>query len=125
MIFFDHWHAEEIGLVEGAIDAVKELQSRGIKVYSATNQDKYRFEYLRDIQGLGELFDGMYGSCNIGFAKPQTEYFQHILDDLKIMPEEVVYFDNTKRHVDAAALLGITSYFVEDKDVLIKQIKTL
>jgi putative hydrolase of the HAD superfamily len=123
--FFTHWHTAEEGLVEGAINAVKQLKNRGVKVYSATNQDKYRLEYLRTQMGFGELFDTMYGSCNVGYAKPNPQFYTEILTKLNVDASEVVYFDDHQINVDAASSLGITSFFVDDVNVLIEQIGNL
>jgi putative hydrolase of the HAD superfamily len=54
-----------------------------------------------------ELFDAQFYSCEMGLAKPDPAYFQHVLDALGLRREEALFLDDTAANVESAAALGI------------------
>ena len=91
------------------LSVVKELRAKGMKCYLATNQEQYRTDYLR--KQLGDQFDGIFASCEMGCQKPSFEFFEKVLEETKVKPEEIVFFDDTQKHVDGAKKLEIKAYF--------------
>jgi phosphoglycolate phosphatase-like HAD superfamily hydrolase len=53
---------------------VSDLKSVGICLALATNNERYRTEYLRD-QAMADWFDVVLGSYQVGFRKPDARYF--------------------------------------------------
>ena len=52
---------------------------------------------------------------NSHFAKPSTGYYQEILDNNNLKPEEVIFFGNSEKDdCEASLKLGIKSYLVGD-----------
>ena len=85
------------------ISKIQELRKEGINCYVATNQEKYRLEFLRNEMKFSEYFDGIFCSAEIGLKKPQKEYFDYILKSLEISPDKVVYFDDSAENIDVAS----------------------
>ena len=56
---------------------------------------------------FSEYFDGVFCSAEIGFKKPQKEYFEYILDSLGVLPNQVIYFDDAEENIDTAESLWI------------------
>jgi putative hydrolase of the HAD superfamily len=93
------------------IDLIKDYRSRGIKCYLATEQEKYRGEYMKNIM-FPELFDGYFITAELGVKKDNPEFFIKIIDHLKlsearIEPSDVFFFDDSQSKVDAANAVGI------------------
>ncbi|MFA4931287.1 MAG: HAD-IA family hydrolase [Patescibacteria group bacterium] len=127
--FLQFWFKTEHHLNQPVISIIKELRNHGIKCFLVTNQEKYRTEYMKHDMGFNELFDDVYSSSAIGHKKPAPEFFHHVLHDLEskyhIHPTEIMYFDDTKSHIDQARQLGIDAYFYENYDQFFVQVSSL
>ncbi|CAN5683533.1 hypothetical protein BH11PAT2_BH11PAT2_03800 [soil metagenome] len=114
----DYWFSSESTRDEEVLAIVKQLRDRGVKCYIATRQEKYRLQYLLDVVGLKDDFDGIFCTCNIGFDKSDPAFFKHALAELGLEPKEVLYFDDLQKNVDTASGLGISAHFYDGIDVL-------
>lgn len=74
--------------------------------YFVTDQEKYRAQYLQS-HGIDKHFDGSFYSCNLGYTKNEKEFFQKILDQLHLSPQEVMYRDDEEENVSVATELHI------------------
>ena len=86
---------------------VKRLRELGTKVYLASNQERYRTEYLKNELGFEKNFDGAFISCEIGAGKDTPNFFNHILETLKTTPEKCIFFDDDIKNIQVARSLGI------------------
>ena len=55
---------------------------------------------------LEDYFDAIYLSFRIGVMKPNPKFFQVVLDNEDILPEESLFVDDGARNVEAASKLG-------------------
>ncbi len=115
--FLQFWFKSEHKVDEKIVAAIKELRSRGIKCYLATNQEKHRTKYMKEQMGFGQLFDKVYSSAEIGSRKPTPEFFEFILGEVKsqhgIEPEEVMFFDDSAENIAAAKQLKIDAHLYQ------------
>ena len=84
-------------------------------LYSNTNHihlERFKKWLSRDFPGFDGLFQKVYYSCEFGFNKPYKEGFLKILEEQKTKPDECVFVDDTKRHVQTATELGIQAVWV-------------
>jgi HAD superfamily hydrolase (TIGR01509 family) len=63
-------------------------------------------------------FEHIFISSEMGVRKPEAEGFTRILDHCRVTPGEVIFFDDFKPNVDAAAELGIRAFLVDSPDVI-------
>ncbi len=63
-------------------------------------------------------FEHIFISSEMGVRKPEAEGFTRILNHCGVKPGEVVFFDDLKLNVDAAAALGIRAFLVDSPDVI-------
>lgn len=122
--FMKEWFEAENHPNVPLVKIIERSRENGIHCYLVTNQEKYRTEFIRNTM-FPEVFDEIFSSSEIGAMKPSEDYFQAVLGKLAvegIKPEEIVYFDDSQRNVDAASELGIRGLLyqgVDDvKDVL-------
>ena len=55
----------------------------------------------------------------MGVCKPSADFFNKILEAERVKPDEVLFVDDSKRNIEAAACLGINTLWVDaDKDWL-------
>ncbi len=89
----------------------KELAGR-LPVYIASNYSEWISHHMAN-SGLAGHVAGVYASYQIGVRKPHEGFFLHILNDLGLSTDEVVFIDDQPANLDAARALGIRSYEAE------------
>ncbi len=107
------WFRAEDNVDQQIIELVIKLRENSILSYIATNQEKYRTEYMRSEMGFENIFSGIFSSAEIGSKKPDKEFYEFILQELGkkgITKEEIFYIDDTATNVDSAKALGVDSY---------------
>jgi putative hydrolase of the HAD superfamily len=62
---------------------------------------------MRDVLGYDRHFDRVYYSCEMGVVKPDRRFFEIILDDLGLAPDQVGLIDDNAKNVASAQALGI------------------
>lgn len=117
----EYWFSSENTKDEEVLQIIKDLRARGVKCYIATRQEKYRMQYLLEVVGLKDHFDGTFCTCDIGYDKSQPEFFEHVLKELGAEPVEVLFFDDTQKNVDLAKGMGINAHFYDGIEVLERQ----
>lgn len=108
----EQWFKTEDVPDEALLAYIQEIRARNIPCYVATNQERYRGEYLRNVMLAGR-FDGYYISADLGTEKPEPGFFRAILDDLLaagIDAGSVAFFDDTQANVDAALGAGLRAH---------------
>jgi putative hydrolase of the HAD superfamily len=97
----------------GVLSAIAEVRRRGVLCCLATNQQRHRAKYMSETLGYHRLFDAEFYSCHLGVAKPDGAYFERILDNIGLDPNQVLFLDDHQANVDAAQLVGLhASVFV-------------
>lgn len=109
-----YWFNTESWVNDKILNTVRTLRQNNIKCLLATNQERYRTDFLLLNMDFGVLFDNVYSSAFIGYKKPQREFFEFIFINTKLRPEEFLYFDNDMSNVNAAKALGINAYLYTD-----------
>ncbi len=116
--FLKYWFETESDTDKEVLRIVDELRLKGIKCYIATRQEKYRKQYLLDVVGLKDHFDGIFCTCDIGYDKWEQGYWDFVFKDLNISPDEIMFFCDGQKNVDNAEKFGIKAYFYTDISVL-------
>lgn len=119
--FLKYWFDSENEKNEEVLKLVADLRSKGIKCYLATQQEKYRLQYLLDTIGLKNYFDGAFSTCEVGCEKKQPEFHMFVLKKLGLNPSEILYFDDNEKNIQTARQLGIEAYIYENLETLKQQ----
>jgi putative hydrolase of the HAD superfamily len=123
--FIRHWFTTEATLDTTVLKRIDALRAKGFKCYIASRQEKYRMAYLLDEVGLKKHFDGTFVTCEVGYDKSQKEYWEQVIGKLGLQPEEILFFDDTKKNVDMAQSMGIDAHFYDRIQVLEEQVARL
>ncbi len=113
------WNAMLLDFPENHVNTLKKLR-KNYKVYLLSNSNIIHFDSytttFREKYGfeLGDLFDKMWFSFQIGIIKPEPDIFRYILKDENLVPEETLFVDDTLMHVESAWSLGIRGFHLED-----------
>lgn len=116
--FLNYWFSGECNTDKEVLKLVGDLRLKGIKCYIATRQEKYRKEYLLNVVGLKDDFDGIFCTCDIGFDKWEQGYWDYVFKELNSTADEIMFFCDSQKNVDNAEKLGIQAYFYSDIGVL-------
>lgn len=107
-----HW-SKSVGSVNPkAIEALSKIDS-DVKVVLATNATS---RLRADLAALGihEFFHDIANSSELGYVKPEPEFYRAALKLAGSIPEETLFIDDTLENVDAAASLGMISHLYID-----------
>lgn len=118
--FLQYWFAEEYILNKGLIEYVGRLRKSGMRVVLATNQEKYRTQYMLDHMGFAGVFDKVYSSAHLGLKKPAVEFFAHLVEDMRVVKDQVLFWDDDQRNIDGALEYGIAAEFYHDYELFLK-----
>jgi putative hydrolase of the HAD superfamily len=116
------WFAGEINENKEVRSAIMALNSPGLIKIGATNQEKYRTEYLTKALNLSELFAKTYSSAYLGVKKPNPQFYKSIANDLDISLAEIIYWDDDQENVEVANSLGMKAYQFTNTQQFLDQI---
>jgi putative hydrolase of the HAD superfamily len=94
---------EEIN--QGALDLILRLHGN-YKLAVLSNSPIGLTQWLADWNVLN-FFDVVFCSGDEGIAKPDPKAFELTLERLRVKPNEAVFIDDTRGHVEAAQKLGL------------------
>lgn len=127
--YLDEWFTHESSINKELIFYIKELREQNIKCYLATNQEKYRVEYLSKNLSMSSRFDGIYASANLSYRKPEIKFYEKIyLDFPNLKKEEILLWDDTLENVESALKFGfcaeVYTSFDDFKKIMRKYVGT-
>jgi HAD superfamily hydrolase (TIGR01509 family) len=111
----------------GIFDWLQNLTNH-YSIYLLSNTSKIHAEIFTNIslgpnnESLFVLFDQIFYSFEIGLVKPNPEIYQHVLNELNILPNDLLFFDDNESNILAAQKLGIDAVHIIDPSKSISQI---
>lgn len=110
------------------VSLVRELKNKWIICYAATNQEKYRTEYMKNNMWFDGLFDAVYSSADIWYKKPDRDFFDFLIEHVSNTywitdSSEILFFDDDVENVEWAKKSGLMSYHYEELDDLTTVLK--
>lgn len=116
--FLNLWFTTETKPDNQILELVKQIRNMDIKCYLATDQEKYRAEYMNNTLGFNKHFDDTYYSCYVGHQKSEREFFERIVKNLNLNPDEIAYLDDDSENIEVAKQLGIQAQLFISMDDL-------
>lgn len=99
-------YQEEIAATKALI---ADLKAAGYRLIVLSNMSKEYISFLRQKPVYG-YFEGEVISCETGTVKPEREIYATLLERYDLDPAQTLFIDDRRENVDAAALLGITTF---------------
>lgn len=105
-------------LDKGLISIVASLRAQGLNCYLATDQEKYRAQYLLESMDFKSVFDASFISCFVHGRKSQDRFWEKVINELKKMPagiepDEIAFFDDIQENIDTASTFGVKAFLFE------------
>ncbi len=104
--FIERWFEEDSVTDHRLVACIRALRGSGIRCCLATNQERYRSEYLASNMGFGDIFDGLYFSATIGYRKPDLRFYASVTQAIGLPRESILFWDDEQANVDAAREYG-------------------
>lgn len=84
------------------------LKKRGLKIGLISNAARSSRTYSRMLNsyGIGEYFDSLTISCEVGYLKPAREIFHRSIEELSVQPHEAIHVGDLFK----ADVVGAVSY---------------
>lgn len=121
-----YWFEHENNVDQKIIDSVNTLQKNGIRCFIATNNEKYRTEYLASTLELSTYFTKIFSSSSLGAKKPQREFWQLVFEQLPdLQKEEILVVDDDKENIASAQEFGFETHLYTDYDTYAKRNSSL
>lgn len=97
-------------------DWIKDLQSRGFKVYCLSNMSFKSVRENADALDFIPMLDGAILSCYYKLIKPQPEIYELLFSKYELNPCECIFFDDLPRNILAAQKMGMQGVVFESKE---------
>ena len=110
----DPWLRIEVD--EGAMAVVAEVRASGTPCHLATNQQSVRADHMRAVLRYEDVLDGCFYSYEMGAAKPDPAYFEHIVAALDLPADRLLFVDDRPDNVAAARSVGLMAEEVPQHD---------
>lgn len=107
----DFWFKTEDVRNSVLLAIIIELKEKGFECYLATDQEKYRANYMKTAM-FKDLFTDYFVSAELGVAKTDPKFFELMLKQLQnshpdLKPSDVILFDDSQPKVSTAQSVGI------------------
>ncbi len=118
-----YWFKNDIRIDSELVAAIQPLRQH-YRCLLASQQEVNRKQQLWEVKGLNKQFDRFYCTCDIGYLKKNPRFYEFMVDQLiedkwihKV--EDIIYWDDSPRFLEAARSIGIHAiHFKENEDIL-------
>jgi putative hydrolase of the HAD superfamily len=102
-----HDVSHRIGYLPGALDFLRNVCNRDVRVLLVTNAHPDTLALKDAITGLGDYFDGLHSSHDYGFAKESQDFWSALQDDVEFDPDTTLFVDDSQPVLRSAKEYGI------------------
>src|SRR6185369_16141063 len=108
----DFWFEGEAKVDPLMKSFIESVRAKGLKCFLATNNEKYRTEYLWNNVGIKNFLDGLFSSCYLRYMKPDVKYWETLFQDLKgVEKNEIILWDDKEGAIHSAREFGFNAEF--------------
>lgn len=107
------------------IHELKEASRGVVKVYAMSNVSKEDYAVLSTKMADWSVFNRVFTSGHAGMRKPDLSFYHHVLEEIKLTPEEAVFIDDKVANVLAAKSLGINSIVFDDESTVTRTLRNI
>lgn len=112
------------GINRTMISLVDRIRASGMKVGLLSNTSLAGAAHIRQ-QGLGQHFDCLLFSSEIGQQKPSREAFEILAQQLDVRPSELIYVDDSPKSLELASAIGYFPMLFVGYEDLVQQLQAV
>lgn len=124
------WNSLLLDIPSQRIDKIQELAQKGYRLFLLSNTSSIHIEEVNrilhrttGIAQLGDLFEKLYLSFEMGVMKPHRDIYHGVLQDARILPQESLFLDDNADNIRAASEVGIQTIHVQKPTSIIEYLK--
>ena len=107
--YHENW-SDSIGeIYAGTVEILKQLKGAGYPLYGFSNWSAETFPLVRTKHDFFDLFDDMVISGEVGFAKPEPEIYQILLEKIGRPAQECLFIDDSLPNIQQANKIGFAT----------------
>jgi len=101
------WNAVFVGRIRQTLDLIGRLRG-SLPCFCFTNTNPtHQAAWSRDYPELGELFDEVFVSSELGMRKPERQAFETVARRMGVPPCAILFFDDLAQNVEGARTIGM------------------
>lgn len=108
-------YAENVNLKKGVKEFLDYLKNKNVHLAIATSCNAEMFKPCLERYGIVSYFEHFYTSQNLKINKSNTNFFKEILNEYKIEPDQILFFEDSLASMKCAKSLGFNVVAVMDK----------
>jgi putative hydrolase of the HAD superfamily len=125
-----YWFSCGDELDQSVFETISSLRKKGVICVLATNQEKYRTDYLSEKFGYVDAFNKVFSSAYVGFKKPHEDFFDVVFEyfqsiDDSITKADVLFWDDDIKNVEGAKSFGFQAVQYRTQAEYIGELNTL
>ncbi len=101
----------------GCIEILQRLREN-YRLALLSNTNAMHIEFLRAQTDLLDHFDQLFLSYEMHLVKPDPAIFKQVAKQLRVEPEKILFFDDSKTNVEAALNSGFKAFQVESPEAI-------
>ena len=104
---------EYIRLYPNVLNALKTLRQKGYRLWLLSNAQEVFTKFELNHLGLTDAFDKIYISSQFGFRKPDTRFFQALLQEQHLNPRQCLMIGNDRdTDIAGAKAAGLNTFYM-------------
>src|SRR3954469_4320081 len=110
--FLEGWNAIFAGTMPG-IEPLLARAARSLPLYAFSNTNRAHVAHFS--QAFADVlghFQKLFLSSSIGLRKPDAEAYDHVVKEIGVPAERIVFFDDLKENIEGAKARGLTAVHV-------------
>jgi len=106
------WNAMLVGYRKERLDLLVSLKGR-YRTFLLSNTNIIHWEFFTKMlqpfgyEGLHQFFEKDYYSHTLHMRKPDSEIYQFVLDNSRLVPSETLFLDDNEMNIEGARKMGI------------------
>ena len=101
-----HFTDWPVGLFPGAHQLLKSINSR-FRLAVLSNTNELHWPRITSEFMITHYFEKIFASHLLKMAKPELDIFKHVISELGVEPDRILFLDDNQNNIDAARHLGI------------------
>ena len=113
--FIDEFNSWPNGLYSESKSLLEKVKAL-LPIACLSNTNELHWPNQRDAEYLNSIFDRMFLSYQVGMVKPDPEIFHHMIEELNLPPQHILFLDDNQINVDAGSQAGLSSHLARGID---------
>lgn len=114
-----YWFTKESKVNQKLLDKLDEINA---PKYLATDNEKYKCDYIWNELKFKDHFTHLFASSNIFIRKSNPEFFRTVAEILAVPTSDIIFFDDDMANVTSAKEAGVECYFFTSNEDLLSKL---